>query len=245
MSEQGPNSFDMTAFAPSPLNGRPGRRTRVAIVGALDSKVRTPWEDPTWDVWGMNLIETLDRRCRFRADAWFDMHQLSAQSESDIVWLRKCPVPLYVPDAEMAALNPKAVVFPLATIELATGKNYWACSFAYQLALAWRLGFKEVGLFGIDLSRGTLRERTVEWACASWWAGFLEGQGVTVSVPPGVRFGLHDARYGVEYEAERLAVERYDAGTVEAALWHIQQDGGKVLVKDEPGEPTEEEWRDA
>lgn len=230
--------FDMTAFQASPLNGRPGRRAKVAIVGALPSKALTPWDDPDWDVWGMNLIETLDRRHRFRADAWFDMHQLSAQSESDIRWLKKCPVPLYVPDAEIAALNPLAVIFPLATIELATGRSYWACSFAYQLALAWRLGYKEVGLFGIDLSRGTLRERTVEWACTSWWAGFLEGQGVMVSVPPGVCFGLHYGRYGVEYDKEKRAVARYERQTAEVALEYLEYTGEATLIT--VGKPSQE-----
>jgi hypothetical protein len=226
--------FDLTRFEASPLNGRPGRRERVAIVGATDTKGLTPWEDPTWDVWGMNLIDTLDKRRRFRADAWFDMHQLTAQSETDRVWIARCPVPIYVPDKPMAALNPRAIVYPLKAIERVS-RNYWACTTAYQLALAWHLGYREVGMFGIDLSRGNLRERTVEWACTAWWAGFIEGHGVMVSVPPGVRFGLHDARYGIEYEDERTRVAAYDERTVNVALEHIERMGGEVVIEEKEG----------
>lgn len=216
--------FDMTVYPPSPLNGQPGRR-KVALLGGISHlRAVAPYADPAWDVWSMNLIPAVDPAGRFRADRWFELHELCAQSDSDVAWIRRCPVPIYVPDAPMAALNPRAVVYPLDRVEAAT-RNYWTCTMAYQLALALVEGYEEVGLFGIDLRQGTLRERTVEWACLSWWAGYLEGRGVRVTVPRGVWLGQHlnAARYGLEYDWERVLVEGYTQNTVDVAWEFMNQ----------------------
>lgn len=199
-------------YAPSPLNGRPlPRNTRVAIVGAGHGRQDAPLDDPTWRVWALNLVAPLDSLGRLRADAWFDLHQRVAQSADDLRWIAKCPVPIYVPDDLLdAGLN--CVRYPIEAVEAQMG-GYWACSFAYQIALALFMGVSDIGLYGVELAWGTLRERTVEWACVSWWVGFAEGCGATIHLPATSRLGRHSFRYGLEYDEEKADVEAYVEST--------------------------------
>lgn len=203
--------------------GEPPRR-KVAIVGAGLGKQEAPYDDPEWEVWALNVCGAWDAQGRLRADRWFEMHEMHAQSEDDWAWIRKCPVPLYVVPQAFAGPGlvhrcvgqdrvleavPNAVRYPLEVVEELAGP-YWACTFAYQIALAlWEGAATDIGLYGVELAWGTERERTVEWANTSWWAGYAEGRGVRIHLPAASMLGRHLARYGVEYDQEIAAVKRY------------------------------------
>lgn len=218
----------------SPLNRRPSRvdalrgvvqfdppRTKVALVGAGRGRDEAPLEDPSWEVWALNAVPPVDLSRRLRCDRWFEMHVRSAQNQDDMAWIKQCPVPIYLPptwaERELAKRYatsgdvevPNAVRYPLENVESNLG-SYFACTFAYQLALVLLEGVADtVGLFGVDLCGGTRRERTVEWACVSWWLGFCEGKGLTVELPHGSMLGRHFARYGIEYYEEAKLVNEY------------------------------------
>lgn len=207
------------------VDAREGRvttgRTKVAIVGAGYGKQFAPLTDDTWEVWALNAVPVIDHANRLRADRWFEIHARSAQSVDDMKWITTCPFPLYLPpawanrvldsrvDADMIEEDvPNAVAYPLDRIEKAWGR-YFTCTFAYQIALALDEGFDTIGLYGVELAYGTERERTVEWACVSFWIGLALGLGKHVLLPPGTRLGNHQYRYGIEYDAEKAYVERY------------------------------------
>lgn len=196
-------------------------RKKVAIIGAGHGRAHAPYDDDGWEIWGLNAVAPQDRFGRLRADRWFEMHVMAAQSEADMRWIRKCPFPLYlVPDAaeKVLALRvsgssgdgdvPMAVRYPIERMEERFGA-YWACTFAYQIALALDEGFTDIGLYGVELCYGTMRERTVEWACVSFWIGLAQGMGVNIHLPPGSRLGRHSYRYGIEYYQEKQEVEQY------------------------------------
>lgn len=210
-------------------------RSAVAIVGAGAGREEAPYNDPQWEIWGLNAVPPLDSMNRIRADRWFELHEMSAQSEDDMAWIRSCPFPIYlVPQAADQILDarergpiehdiPMAVRYPIEAIEQRYG-SYFTCTFAYQMALAAYEGFTDVGLFGVELSLGTRRERTVEWACVSWWMGFLEGQGVRVHLSSQSLLGRHPFRYGIEYEQEKHYVERMVAKNAEFDILRDAQD---------------------
>lgn len=195
----------------------PNPRRKVAIVGAGYGKDEAPYDDPEWEVWALNVCGAWDSEGRLRADRWFELHQAKAQSDDDMLWIAKCPFPIYVPDDLMHA-SPNAVRFPIEMLERSYG-DYWACTFAYQMALALFEDFTDVGLYGVELAWGTERERTVEWACVSWWAAYLEAKGVRMHFPAKSCLGRHPYRYGLEYDEEIAAVKRYlsKLSTVDAA----------------------------
>lgn len=203
------------------------RRDKVALIGASSGKVYAPYDDPEWEVWSLNAVPSLDRFGRLRVDRWFEMHVVAAQNERDMEWIERCPVPLYlVPEAADEVLRygkltrrfdeittkgyavKHPVRYPLDAIESQFG-SYWACSFAYQIALAVMEGFTDIGIYGAEMCYGDDRERTVEWANVSWWLGFAEGRNINIHLPPGSHLGRHKYRYGIEYYEEKRDVEQY------------------------------------
>lgn len=198
------------------------RRDKVCIYGNGLGRGEAPLDDPSWEVWALNVIPPLDSQGRLRCDRWFELHERKAQSADDMRWIAMCPVPLYVPP-DLLGDSLMAVRFPLERLE-ERFPGYWACTFAYQIALALSEGVADIGLYGVDLAYGTVRERTVEWACVSWWIGYAEGMGARIHLPEKSRLGRHPHRYGLEYDEEKGAVEAYvafvgalDDGRVEGA----------------------------
>ena len=186
------------------------RRRRVAITGAGKSLRDLPWHDDTWEIWGINNFWNAmrDPEGRLRADRWFELHPPTTdiQDPHDMTWLRACPVPIYT--TEPFPANPLAVVFPVG--ELArVYRDYFSCTFAYQIALAIHEGFEELAIHGLELAYGTQREATVERACVDWWLGYAEGRGMRVSVPEGDHVAKHWARYGFDYWTEANLVKDY------------------------------------
>lgn len=183
------------------------RREKVVIYGAGHGREQAPLSDLDWEVWCLNTIPAFDAAGRMRCDRWFELHQRCAQTEDDMRWIARCPWPIYVPD-DLLNASPNAVRYPIERVEASFG-SYFACTFAYQIALALLDGFTDIGLFGVELAYGTKRERTVEWASVSWWLGYAEARGVNVHLPFMTRLGVHPFRYGLEYKAEIEAVDEY------------------------------------
>lgn len=205
-----PNPF----VNPSPLNGLPGR-TSVAIVGFEEQNGRTaPYDNQEWEIWGFNMANRLgfmrDDEGLFRADRWFDLHEVHAQSEKDLAWIHTCPVPIVL--THQIGLNPRQRILDLEAIEHGIlsryGRiircNYFASSFAYALALAISEGFTTIGLFGVSLNWG--RERVVERGNLEYWIGIAEGLGIEIVIGERSSLLTHPGLYGIEYDRERDGV---------------------------------------
>jgi len=186
------------------------RRKKVAITGAGDSMRFLPWQDPSWELWGINNFWNAmrDANDHLRACRWFEIHPPTTdiQDEHDMNWLRECPVPIYT--TQPFDDNPNAVVFPVDRLANKY-RDYFSCTFAYQIALAIDEGFEEIAVHGLELAYGTQREATVERACVDWWLGFAEGRGLKVTVPEQDFTLKHWARYGFDYWKEANTVKEY------------------------------------
>lgn len=202
--------------APSPLNRRPGRQ-KVAILGAASrGQERPPLDDDSWDVWGCNSLWSLaeDRHHRFRADAWFELHPFHAQTPMELAAMRACPVPLYVLATSPYAQSDTAhwLVYPLDDVRARFGpREYYTCTFAYQIALALLLGYTEIGLWGVELWGGSTRERRVELPCVAYWLGMAKGRGVTVTLPESSQLIAHPHLYGYDYDEDVAQSKEDDA----------------------------------
>ena len=207
------------------------RRTKVAICGS-GGVCMMPWNDPEWECWAINNFwETArDSRGRLAASRWWEQHQIFPdttgrhaghiiQNDNDMQWIRECPVPIYT--TEPFPDNPRAVVWP---VEYYARKyrDYFTCTFAYQICQAYDEGFKEIMVCGLELLNGTKREATVESSCVNYWLGFVEGRGMKVTIPPRravhTRDGsyieeqfllTHPYRYGHDYWCESDFVKEY------------------------------------
>ncbi len=218
------------------------RRRKVAICGGPGQR-DMPWDDPAYECWAMNNFwnGARDSQGRIAASRWFEQHQIfpdpdglhyldEIQNANDLAWIRECPVPLYT--TEPFPENPTAVVFDVDALVAKGYRDYFTCTFAYQVALALDEGFRELRVCGIELLLGTKREATVESACFNYWLGLAEGRGMRIDLAPcigrSVAFGRmapesqfllnHPWRYGHEYwlEADFTAffVSRWDTKKV-------------------------------
>lgn len=247
---QSPFNATMAVSNAGRVRALPPRR-KVAICGAGPGKRLAPTDDPAWEIWSLNGSLMTDTTGRFRADRWFDLHEMHAQSAADLEWIAACPVPIYlVPQAFQRAglraheveLSADGVVllcrtpicYPLDAIETHYG-SYFACSFAYMIALALLDGMDVIGLYGCELAYGTERERTVEYANVSWWLGYAEGHGIEIQLPADSTLGRHPARYGIEYDAEKQAVEQYVTLMRRADL-------ARKIDKTQPYNSATEDW---
>ena len=196
-------------FPLSPLNGQPhGKNVLIFGAGHGKDEAQMILSSPQWEVWALNLVPPIDADGQLRADRWFDLHQRRAQSPDDLRWIAKCPVPIYL-TPDMMDASPNARTFPLEGLERQFGKHYWACTFAYQIALAISEGYTRIGLYGVELAFGSGRERTVEWANVSYWIGMAQMAGVRILKPSVTMLAEHPFRYGFEYTEELEAVKTY------------------------------------
>jgi hypothetical protein len=180
------------------------------LYGAGHLRNQAPLDDPDWEVWALNLCTPLDAAGRLRADVWFDLHQRVAQTPDDLRWIAACPAPIYVPP-DLCDASANAVAYPLAEVEALLG-SYFTCTFAYQIALViYERRATDLALYGVELAYGTLRERTVEWACTAYWLGRAVSAGVRLHLPDRSTLCQHfdRLRYGFDYVAELDAVKDY------------------------------------
>lgn len=197
---------------------------KVALVGASmlgDDPPPIEDDDEDWEVWGCNSLwrKHLDSQGRFRADRWFEMHPLSAQTDQEMQDMSDCPVPLYV---LYKMFIPQSVVYPLEDIRKRFGeRDYFTVTFAYQIALALLEGYKEIGLWGVELWQGSTRETRIEFPCLMYWLGLARGMGVKITLPSYSKLLWHEHLYGYDYD-EDVRQSKIDDAYV-AERWHREQ----------------------
>jgi len=209
----------------APLEVRDGRvqyragetpRRKVAIFGGGPSIEHVPWDDPDWEIWAINNFWGIarDMRGKIVASRWWEIHQISdrqsgpsPQDANDMQWINACPVPIYT--VEDWPKNPHAVRWPLEDMLAKGYRDFFACTFAYQIVQALEDGFDELGVFGLELAFGTKRETTVERACVSYWLGLAEGRGMKITIPEDDVVLRHWGRYGFEYWEEANETREY------------------------------------
>lgn len=176
-------------------------RKKVAIIGfATNTLHLVPWQDPEWELWGLNQGAMNFKR---RADRWFEMHQPEftedVRDPEYLKWLREgvgCPVYMVQPRPDI----PWSVRFPIETAIQLAGRDYFTSSIAYMIAMAILEGFQEIAIFGVNLAIGG--EYFYQKPNAEWWIGMAEGRGISVYVPQASSLLKQHARYGYSLEPE-------------------------------------------
>jgi hypothetical protein len=230
------------SFAP---DGR--LRKKVAIVGfAASTRDLAPYDDPEWEVWGVNQLYRLIPR----ATRWFEIHrnwnEFVVEGTDHLGWLAKAEIPIYM--AERIAQIPNSVKYPLERL-CTHDPKYFTSTIAYMVRLALEERFTDIGLYGIDLIVGT--EWFYQKANTEFWLGVAHGMGVNVHIPPQSALCKASWLYGYELQPpmwpiklsemeERVAYlknERHkkivelaniDGSLQEAQMWHSIMD---VTVK--------------
>lgn len=176
------------------------KRKKVALVGfATNTLALVPWNDPEFEIWGMNQGYLHMHR---RADRWFELHNTEATADvrdpNYLQWLSECPIPVYM--LECRDNVPNSMRYPIEkAIAYHGGLDYFMSTIAYMLALAGMEGFEEVHLYGINLAISD--EYFYEKPNAEEWIGYLRGKGIKVYVPKASSLLKQYARYGYAIDA--------------------------------------------
>ncbi len=180
---------------------------KVAIVGFALSKVKAPYGDKSFEIWGLNdLHKYLERY-----DRWFEIHpynfimkhkaERSGGGYAD--GLKKLECPIYMQD-EYADF-PTSVRYPIEEITKRFGldcleRPYFTNQVPYMIALALLEGFEEIHLYGVDMAVGT--EYGFEKPCCEYWLGVAQGMGVKIHVPAQSPLLKTHFLYGYEQDKE-------------------------------------------
>lgn len=194
---------------------------KVAIIGTARGYDEAPYDDPSYECWGLNsLYNRLTPHQLARITRWFELHPYTENTRSrrpadhwdSLAALGKPVYSFYeqpgITDVRILDVEKLAAV----------GRRYFACTMAYQIALALSEGATHIELYGISLA-GTPREMLIERPCVEWWLGLAEGRGVQVKAVFTNESGIlkHPYCYALEdlqerTEAYRLAFDCLDYG---------------------------------
>lgn len=175
------------------------KRKKVALCGfATNTLVNVPWDDPSFEIWGMNQGYLHMKR---RADRWFEMHLpdgvADVRDPNYLDWLKTTPIPVYMIDTY--DFVPTAVRYPIEDAIRVANRDYFTSTVAFMLALIEMEGFEEVHLYGINLAIGD--EYFYEKPCAEYWLGRLEAKGRKIYIPKASSMLKQYMRYGYNIDA--------------------------------------------
>lgn len=130
---------------------------KVAIIGGGPTRVRAPFKDPTWEIWGFS--SHLWRPPRI--DRWFEIHamtdlrqQLATKKRGRrsfggyMRFMRNLDCPVYT--QRVHPRIPTSVEFPVESLLNEFGRCFTSTA-AYLIAFAITEGYDVIGLWGIDL----------------------------------------------------------------------------------------------
>jgi len=160
-------------------------KDKVAIVGFAASKTLAPLKDDSWERWGINeLYLELGYQ---NWDRWFELHHdrfYRARGEERTAKhaenLAKLGIPVYLwePHPEI----PKSVAYPKEAVLKEFGR-YFTNTISWLLALAIGMGFKEIGVWGVDMAQAHDEYARQRPSC-EYFLGVAVGRGIKVYIPP-------------------------------------------------------------
>ncbi len=210
-------SEPINTITPVAVSSEPRPARKIAILGFGRTVKDCPWQDPSWELIGMNGfwraakpdfgIDVPEERYAL----WFDMHSLeytraygkkAGFGDAQERWLEKeHPFPVFMLEENPAF--PSVLAFPIDDLVEKLGRDYFTSSVSYEIAYALCLpNVAEIGLWGIDLTHDS--EYADQRPCAEYWIGRAEAMGIKVTVHEQSAMLKQRYRYGYE-DANPLA----------------------------------------
>lgn len=162
----------------------PRQRDKVAIVGfAKPHRDLAPFGDPEWEIWSCN--DAWSWLPKGTATRWFDMHSPEIyewgfrRSAGHLDWLKSFEGQIYFHEAR--ADVPNSVAYPLDAVIRNIGAPYLTSSIAYMQGLALLLGFKHIGVWGIDMNHDS--EYADQRPCCELLLGVALARGIKIEIP--------------------------------------------------------------
>jgi len=160
----------------------------LGIVGmAPTSRGDAPYNNPEFDIWGLNEAAASPwfkqdvPAMMFQVHPIFDvMRTYNRNDEKHWDWLRaehNFPIMMQTNYRDI----PNAVRYPLEDAINAFGQ-YFTSTPAYMLALGILMGYKKIGIWGIEMSADS--EYIYQKSAFEYLIGFAKGLGIEIYLPP-------------------------------------------------------------
>ena len=202
---------------------------KVAIVGFAKSAEKTPWDDPSFEIWVMNFAEVIKAGFK-RFDVILDLHEWDTiyaechefEGDNRFDLLLKETRPIYM--LEYNDLVPGSRKFPLDELtkeffpwaQKINGRwddVYWCSNAQQMVALAIHQGFTEIHLYGIDMA-DNIEYRAQRRGC-EYVLGHAVRAGIKIYRPPECPILRTKFIYGYDIKAEKA----YRAFVSERKKW--------------------------
>lgn len=129
---------------------------KIALVGTAPSGRFAPFNDLTWELWGVGL------RANYftRANRWYEIHRLDGEEPGWAAewrnlmkaWSHECDIYMFYPED----IGPKIVKFDPAPLIARFGQYFMTSSFSWMMAQAMiETNVEEIGIWGVDMEYGT------------------------------------------------------------------------------------------
>src|SRR3990167_3047914 len=168
---------------------------KVAIVGCSQSKSLAPFDDLSFEIWGVNNLYPHIPR----ANRWFEIHEIVQQGETylrrgDIKfrgqpvndylktmgeWTQEKSCPVYM--QRKWDLVPTSIPYPVEEM-IAKFGGYFTNSVSWMIALAINEGAEEIHVYGVDMAVDT--EYHHQRPSCEYFLGIAVGMGIKVYIPP-------------------------------------------------------------
>lgn len=189
---------------------------KIAIVGYTTTRNDAPFDDPEWEVWGMNNLHSQPGIDITKFDRWYDLHPVDVinQDPGHVEWLKKGMLPTYVwlPHEEW----PSSIEYPRLEIEAQFGR-YMTNSVSWMVAHAIEelrsrtdvASDCSIGVWGVDMA--TDSEYGSQRPSCEWMIGVAQGMGIKVVIPDQSDLLKTSTPYGVDNSPLRAKLTHRDA----------------------------------
>jgi len=208
-------------------------KDRVYIIGTATTKDIVPWDDKDAEFWGVNNLYGVPIP-NAHYDRWFEIHNIwqdpmrqnklirrnleefRGQKVMDYLnGLAKLNCTVYM-QKHWPGLIPMSIPYPLDdVVNFFTSKGltldlcrYITNTISYEIVLAIVLGFKEIGVWGVDMAIGT--EYESQRPSCEYWLGVASGLGIKVIIPSQADLLKTRFMYGFEEKQQDLWAEKVE-----------------------------------
>lgn len=174
-------------------------RKKVAIIGYTNHQCFAPWQDDSWEIWGLNdLYEVMPQYNEhlLKGDVWdrmqwFQVHRNDhaqfhegARDPHHLDWLKnaKCPVWMFEPRPEI----PNAQRYPIDETLALFPRAYFNNTISWMIAKALLDGYKTIGIWGVDMALDGVHgqsEYSHQRPSVEYFVGWADGHGVEFYIP--------------------------------------------------------------
>jgi hypothetical protein len=190
------------------------KRKSVCILGTASTMKQAPFEDETFDMWGVSSL-TENPECK-RLDRTFELHPRRYFGQLPVmVRLSKYKGPIYM--QEHFEDIPNSVAYPREEVKAmfyldAMGENLFVTNtITWMILLALYEGYQDIALFGVHMAHDT--EYRYQAPSCSWALGIIQGY-----ILSGKPYTLH-----IPDESELLKA-RYEYGFDEPSELMLEMD---------------------